>query len=210
MPMIQDSNDFWVRKARLSFPTLIQPKSVNGGASAFSASFIMDPTDEDWALLMQRVQAIGVEKWGEQAPQILEMIKNDKRMRFYGKGNEKISQATGLPYDGYDENNVYINAKSDTKPQLIGTDAQPLPPTQENLKMVGGNYVSAIIRPWAQQNEHGRAIRCQLVAVQYLEDGEHFGHAEVDATSVFAPVAGAPAPATGATPAMPGMPDPLG
>jgi len=214
MPLIQDTSDFWIRKAILSFPTVITPKSVNNGAPKFSASFIIDPQSEDWALLMHRVTQIAHEKWADQAVPIMNMIANDKRMRAYGAGTEKVSQSTGLPYAGYSADNVYINAITDTKPQLIGTNGQPLAPTEENLKMVGGNVVSAIVRPWAQQNEHGKAIRCQLVAVQYLEEGEHFGHAEVDATSVFQPVAGAPAAAAGAMPPMPGMntgtADPLG
>jgi hypothetical protein len=61
------------------------------------------------------------------------------------------------------------------------------------------------VKPWLQENKHGRGIRCDLIAVQFAGDDTAFGEGAVDASSMFGAVSaigGAQAPAS---PAM-GMP----
>lgn len=209
---ILEGNQIWIKRARLSFPALLMAKeSVPGAVPKFSSDFIIDPASPDWGDLMTLVQTVAVEKWADQAPQILQMIANDKRSRCYGEGKEKVKTTDGSIYAGYD-GNMYVGGNNASQPQLIGTDAQALPPTANlNELFNGGNYVSAILNIWAQDNQFGKAIRGNLVAVQFLEKGESFGVAPTDATSIFQQVAGAPSAAVAAT-GMPGMPgvDPLG
>lgn len=212
---ILENNQIWLRNVRLSFPTLLVAKSVSGGAAKFSADFIVKPEAPEWAELTQLIQSVATAKWGEQAAQILAMVNNDKRLRCYGTGAEKIKPADGTVYGGY-EGMLYVGGSNAVRPQLIGADAQPLPPSANlNELFNGGNYVDAIINIWAQDNQHGKAIRGSLVAVQYISKGESFGVEPTDATSIFQQVAGAPAPAAevGGGVAMPGMPgavtDPL-
>ena len=215
---ILENNQIWIKRARLSFPALVVAKaSVQGAVPKFSGDFIVDPTAVEWPELMQLVQKVAVDKWGDQAAAMLTMIGNDKRLRCYGVGSEKIKPADGTLYAGYEGMN-FVGANNASQPQLIGTDAQPLPPTANlNELFNGGNYVSVIINIWAQDNQFGKAIRGSLVAVQFIEKGESFGVAPTDATSIFQQVEGAPeaaatAPA-GGIPGMPGMPgagvDPL-
>jgi hypothetical protein len=70
--------------------------------------------------------------------------------------------------------------------------------------------VNAAVKPWLQENKHGRGIRCDLIAVQFAGDDTAFGEGSVDASNLFAPVAGAPAGMFGAAPqgapAMPAAP----
>ena len=206
MPILEN-HTLWIKEARLSFPHLLIPKPVNNGPAKFSANFILTNQSRDWADAMQIVGQLATEKWGAKAQAVLNMVSSDKRLRCYGNGSEKISQQTGEVYEGYtDPDSVWLSANSDQQPQLYGADAQPLPPTANaNQLFVGGNYVSGVIRFWPQENEHGRAIRAQLVGVQYIRDGEHFGTDEVDAGTVFQPAPGAPAP-TAPAPGVPGAP----
>ena len=207
---ILEGNNIWIKRARLSFPALVKPKSVQGSEPKYSADFILAPDAPEWKELMDHITALATEKWGDAAPNILNMINGDKRSRCYGNGNEKIktSDGAGTVYAGY-EGNLYVGGNNSSQPQLIGADAQPLPPTANlNELFNGGNYVSGILNIWLQDNQFGKAVRANIVAVQFLEKGESFGVAPVDATSIFQQVAGAPAAAAGATP-MPGM-DPLG
>ncbi len=207
---ILDNNQIWLKRARLSFPALVVAKeSVPGATPKFSADFIVEPDAVEWGELSQLIQNIAVEKWGDQATTILGMINNDKRQRCYGQGSEKVKAADGTVYAGY-EGKMYIGGNNASQPQLIGSDAQALPPTANlNELFNGGNYVSAILNIWAQDNQFGKAIRGNLVAVQYIEKGESFGVAPTDATSIFQQVEGAPAagqPVGGMTGmAMPGM-----
>jgi hypothetical protein len=61
-------------------------------------------------------------------------------------------------------------------------------------KMYGGCRVNAAVKPWPQDNKHGRGIRCDLIAVQFAGDDTAFGEGAVDASNLFGAVAGAPVP----------------
>ena len=85
-------------------------------------------------------------------------------------------------------------------------------------KMYGGCRVNVALKPWLQENKHGRGIRCDLVALQFAKDGEAFGEGVADASSMFGAVASAPAgfptaggmPTPPALPGIPGLPSFLG
>ncbi len=196
MPILNE-NALHITRCRLGFPALVKPKaSVPNADPKYSAVLIMEPDAPEWAEFQQLVQALATSTWGEDAPNVLNAIKADKRLRCYGNGNEKISTKTSKVYDGF-EDKVFVSGSNNDQPKLVGANAQPLPPTANaNQMFTGGNYVSAVITLWAQNNSFGKAIRANLDAVQYLEEGEHFGSAGVNTDGVFAPVEGAP-PATG-------------
>lgn len=42
-----------------------------------------------------------------------------------------------------------------------------------------GCYVNMLIRPWAQDNKHGKKINANLIGVQFARDGERFGEGSV-------------------------------
>lgn len=199
---ILENNNIWIKRCRLSFPAIVKPKSsVAGSALKYSCDAILEPDQAEWAEIKSMIAAIAKEKWVDKADGIMKMIKSDKRQRCYGNGDEKTDK-DGVVYTGY-EGNVFIGGNNDSQPQLMGNDAQPLPPTANlNELFAGGNYVSVIFNVWAQDNAYGKAIRGNLVAVQFLEKGEAFGATAIDATNVFQQVADAPAAAAD--------PDPLG
>ena len=188
----------WIKNARLGFPALLQPKSVQGGEAKYSANFILAPDAEEWKEMYEMVTAMAVAKWGDNAANILNMIKADKRLRCYGAGSEKISQKDASIYDGFD-GKVYISASNSDKPILYGQDAQELPPTANaNQMFAGGNYVSGIVSFWLQDNAFGRGVRANLDGVQYISEGEKFGASGPDTGGIFTAVEGAPAATAGA------------
>ena len=118
---------------------------------------------------------------------------------------------TFQPYDGY-AGHVFITAGRDSQPQMIQADGAPIDPAntmayqQLARKMYGGCRVNAAVKPWLQENKHGRGIRCDLIAVQFAGDDTPFGEGAVDASNLFGAVAGAPAATPGFAPAgMPGF-----
>ena len=185
---------------RVSFPALVEARSsTEGGQKKFGCDLLIDPTSQDWAKIMQQVAATAQEKWGEHANAVLGMIQPDKRLRSFGAGTEKINKKTFAPYDGYPNMN-YISAASANAPQAIGTDGRPVPSDNTMAyqaiarKLYGGAYANVAIKFWPQDNAHGRAIRCELVAIQFNKDGESFGEGTPDVSSMFGAVT-APAPA---------------
>ncbi len=161
---------------------------------------------------MQRYGAMALEKWKEHAQTIMGMIQNDRKLRCFGRGEEKINKKTFQPYDGY-AGHVFITSGRDSPPQMIQADGSPVDPAntmayqQLARKMYGGCRVNAAIKPWLQENKHGRGVRCDLVAIQFAGDDTPFGEGAVDASNLFGVVAGA-APAGFAPAGMPAAPFP--
>lgn len=204
------SEIIFVSKARLSFPKLVEPSAFEaGGALKFSCDLIIDPNGRDWQQVISRAMEVAQLKWKEHANQVVNMINQDRKIRFYGQGAEKINKQTYRPYDGY-PGMVYISCSSDYRPQMVRANGSTAESDMEimNLarKLYGGCYVNAAIKIWAQDNKWGRGLRCECVAIQFDQDGEPFGDngpVNVDgifgqATQATSTTAGMDAPGFGA------------
>ncbi len=213
------SDIIFLSNVRLSFPHLAEPqKQVNEATGAtrisYNAEFIMPQDHAGFQQFMQRYGAMALEKWKEHAQTVMGMIQNDRKTRCYGVGTEKVNKKTFKPYDGYaDAGAVFITAGRDSAPQMIQADGSPVDPSntmayqQLARKMYGGCRVNAAVKPWLQDNKHGRGIRCDLIAVQFAADDTAFGEGAVDASGLFGAVAGAPAGMFNAAPqGSPSMP----
>lgn len=203
------SDIIFLSSVRLSFPHLSEPQrqrnEVTGAERiSYNAEFIMPQDHAGFQQFMQRYGALALAKWNEHAQTVMGMIQNDRKTRCFGKGEEKINKKTFQPYDGY-AGHVFITAGRDNPPQMIQADGTPIDPKntmayqQLARAMYGGCRVNAAIKPWLQDNRHGRGIRCDLVAVQFAGDDTPFGAGETDVSSMFGAVAAAPAGMFGAT-----------
>ena len=196
------SDIIFLSNVRLSFPHLAEPqKQVNEQTGqtriSYNAEFLMLQDHPGFAQFMKRYGELALAKWAEHTNTVMQMIQVDRKLRCFGLGTEKVNKKTFKPYDGY-AGQFYISANKDQMPQMIKPDGSAVDAanTMEYQalarKLYGGCYVNAAIRPWPQDNKHGRAIRCELIAVQFANDGEPFGEAVADATALFKPVASAP------------------
>lgn len=203
------SNEIHLSRVRLSFPKLVEAQSLARFADAgkkFGADLILAGDDPQMKRFMDLVRQIAAEKWKDNASAILNMLQNDRLKRCYGNGSEKVDKKTLKPYVGY-EGNAYISASSreDKPPVMVRPDAtvcdnaNTLERQTLARKLYGGCYVNVVLRPWCQDNQLGRGIRCELVAVQFAADGEAFGDAPPDLTGMFQPAA-APAVADPSVP----------
>ena len=209
------SETIYLSNVRLSFPKLVEAeaaKDTPNAAKKFGGDFIMRPNDPQYAKIMGEVGSVATEKWKEHASAVLQVIQNDRRLRCYGIGNEKLDKKTYKPYNGY-ENMVYITATSneDRPPQMIRADgticdnANTMERQALARKLYGGCYVNAAVRLWPQDNQFGRAVRCELIAVQFAKDGEAFGDAALDVSGMFGAVQGAAPAAPAGMPPLPWM-----
>ena len=211
------SDIIFLSDVRLSFPHIAEPqKQVNEATGAqrisYNAEFLMPQDHPGFKQFMARYLDIALEKWAEHATTVMQMILADRKLRCFGRGEEKVNKKTFKPYDGY-AGNVYLTAGRDQAPQMIQADGQPVDPNNTMAyqalarKMYGGCRVNAAIKPWPQVNKHGNGIRCDLIAVQFLRDDVAFGEGAADASGMFGSVAGAPAAGFApVAPAMPGLP----
>ena len=193
----------FLSNVRLSFPHLADPqKQVNEQTGkeriSYNCEFILTPDHPGFAAFMKRYGDMALEKWKNHAQQVMQLIQQDRKLRCFGKGEEKVNKKTFEPYDGY-AGHVYISAGRDQRPQMIKADGSAVDPndTMQYMalarKMYGGCRVNAAIKPWLQENKHGRGVRCDLVAVQFAGDDTPFGEGAVDASSLFGAVQAQPA-----------------
>lgn len=210
------SDAIYLSGVRLSFPKLIEavaPPTPPGAEKKFGSDFILPANHPDYARFMEEIGRVAVAKWKDQAGPILQFIQTDRRLRCWGGGNEKLKKETMKPYEGYD-GMVYITGTSgeDRPPAMIDGNGDTCDPSNTMLrkelarKLYGGCYVNAALSLWAQDNQFGRAIRCNLLGIQFAKDGEPFGDAVPDMSGLFKPTqAAAPSvPGFGAPP-MPWM-----
>jgi hypothetical protein len=210
------SDVIFLSGVRLSFPHLAEPqRQINELTGkeriSYNCEFIMPQGHVGFGQFMAKYGAMALEKWKEHANTVMQMIQGDRKTRCYGRGEEKVNKKTFQPYDGY-AGSVFITAGRDSQPQVIQADGQAIDPTnsmayqQLARKMYGGCRVNAAVKPWLQDNKHGRGIRCDLIAVQFAADDKPFGEGAVDASNLFGAVAGAPAGMFSPTAAMPAAP----
>jgi len=163
-----------MKGVRLSFPTLAKasaPKGYENTEPSFSASFLLDPKDEQNRATIKECQAeikrLITEAWGTQPAKM-------KPIECFGKGEIFTSKTTKKPYNGY-EGMWCVAAKNKRRPLCLSKTKEILTPEEIEKILYAGCYVTAIVSFWVQDNQYGEAIRCSLEGVKFLRDGEAFG-----------------------------------
>lgn len=90
-------------------------------------------------------------------------------------------------YDGY-EGNYVLSASNKTRPTILGANKEPL--TEKDGKIYSGCFVNGIVSLWAQNNDWGKRINCNLQGVQFVADGEAFSGGGVASVEEFDDVEG--------------------
>lgn len=163
-----------LNNVRLSFPALWEPRKgpdANSKAS-YQAAFLLDKKDnaKDIEAVKAAIAAITKETFkGKQPPKIA-----------LRDGSEKPD------VDGYGDGVMFINARSDRRPHVVGRKMEPLAP--DDGIPYAGCYVNATIRLWGQDNQYGKRINAQLRAVQFVKKGDPFGEGDIDISKEFKPL----------------------
>ena len=182
----------YIQHARLSFPHLTQAhQSGPNSAAKFSADLLLPVSDTQVSTLEQAGLAIAAEISPQNPQQVITLARQDRQLRSFGPGELKVKADTGQPYDGY-VGHFFVSASNQIMPQMVRADGKPIDPANQMeaqavaRTMYGGCYVNAAIKPWPQNNTNGRAVRWELVAIQFAADGEAFGSgAPADVSGMF-------------------------
>ena len=191
-----------IENARLAFPAIYEPKPFKPGMPPkYHADLVITPDNPSWAKFLERATRLAGDKFGDIAEGVMTNIQQDKRLRCFRSGSEKLSQKTMKVYEGY-EGMKYVHGINDEQPALFNGAGEVIDPTDalgDPTKFYGGCYVNAIVSPWIQDNQYGRAIRCNLLALQFRGDGAKFSAKPVMGVGTFDAVEGAEVPASSAT-----------
>jgi hypothetical protein len=175
---------------RLSFPRLYTPKSFTPGQPPrFEAAFLLDPSNAEHKAqletLKKAVADLITTKWPRGRPADLKLCIED--------GNSK-------QYDGY-KDRIVVRSANKNRPVVIdnGLNELKLDASGQEPKIpYAGGYVIGMITLWAQDNQFGKRINANLLAVQWVRDGTPFGPGAVDVETEFEVIPDAPAAVGGA------------
>lgn len=167
--VMSENKQLILSNVRLSFPVLFTAKSVNDGDPRFSANFLLDKERD--AKLIAKITA-----------EINSLIKSDLEGKKLSPDKVCLRDGDDKDYDGY-EGCMFLSAANKKRPQVVDRDNSPL--VEADDRPVAGDYVDAVVRLWAQNNNYGKRINASLVVVRFRKEGEHFGAPKVDVNEVL-------------------------
>ena len=157
-----------LKLSRLSYPHLFVPQPPMEGSAPdalpkYNARFMV--TEEDQAIVEAGINAILAEKFPTKVPAVF----TDPAKRCLRQDPET---------KGW-----YVAASNVNQPRVIDRSRQDIAPNAGIP--YAGCYVNAVVRLWVQDNKYGKRVNASLEAVQFVKDGERFGHAPVDVDEAF-------------------------
>ena len=160
----RDDGTILVKDVRLSYPHLFHKWAKEGDDKAkakFSGKFLLDKTTHAEAIkaINQRQVALQMEYFKSRIP------------------NDKIFMRNGAELGREEMKDSWvISASESIRPEVINKDKSPI--AEEDDIIYAGCFVNVLIRPWKQQNSFGKRVNANLLAVQFVKDGERFSSIE--------------------------------
>ena len=178
-----------LQDVRLSFPDLFTPVGFEEGDKKlrYNATFLVVPGSENDKAIRAAIDAAAEEAWPKKSAAMLESFKGNSNKYCYLNGDTK-------DYDGY-EGMMYLSShrgSGDGAPAVKGADIDPSTGKVRDLKAedgipYAGCYVHAVVEIYAQSNKYP-GIRCGLVGVQFVRDGDAFSGASRAKDGDFEPI----------------------
>lgn len=107
---------------------------------------------------------------------------------------------TGMDDDDDDKSentyagHYFVSARETNRPTLRDKTGKKLDPIEDAEKILelfyGGAWGHMLIRPWIQNNEHGKRINAGFQGAMFVKDDKAFGQGRIDDSGAWADVAG--------------------
>ncbi len=160
---------------RLSYANVWEPKSINGSAEKYSVSLIIPKSDKKTLAAINEAVMTAIE---------------EGKGKFGGKVPNKASLKLPLrdgdvdrPEDEAYANSYFVNANSNTAPQIVDRRVQPI---LDRSEVYSGVYARVSVNFYAFNSNGNKGIACGLGNIQKVRDGEPLGgrsNAEDDFTT---------------------------
>lgn len=149
---------------RLSYANVWEPKSINGGAEKYSVSLIIPKSDTKTIAAINAAVDAAIE---------------EGKGKFGGKIPSKVQLKLPLrdgdidrPDDEAYANSYFVNANSNTAPQIVDRQVNPI---LERSEIYSGVYARVSINFYAFNSNGNKGIACGLGNIQKIRDGEPLG-----------------------------------
>ena len=171
-----------LNRVRLAFANdLYEAAQFKGkGDYRHTAQLIVETGSDNDKALQAAIKTVAEETWKDKADAVLKSIKNNANKSCYVDGDTKAQ------YDGFAGNMSLsvVRKKKDGAPKLLDNEKNPVTEGQVGAPYAGC-YVGAVVQLWAQDNEWGKGIRCQLGGLIFMADGDAFGGGQFVADDDF-------------------------
>lgn len=165
------SNDLVLKNVRIAFADgVFTAKQFEGkGDYRYSSSFIIEPGSENDKIIWDAIKKACAKTWEKKADVMLESLKHNTKDFCYYKGDLK-------DYDGYAGKMILRATRNQKKgaPLVLDRDMSKLEAGNASGRPYSGCFVNAKVQIWGQKDTY-TGVRCTLVAVQFVKDGEAFG-----------------------------------
>jgi hypothetical protein len=149
---------------RLSYANVWEPKSINGGAEKYSVSLIIPKSDKKTiAAINAAVDAAieeGLAKFGGKKPN-----KAAIKLPLRDGDTERDDEAYADSY--------FINANSQTPPQIVDQNVNPI---MNRSEVYSGVYARVSINFYAFNSNGNKGVACGLGNIQKMRDGQPLGN----------------------------------
>lgn len=166
------STRIMLKNVRLSFPSLFEPTSFQGGDPKYQATFLIPKDDK--ANLDRLEQAVA------------DAVAEGTAKKFEGKAPKKFKNdpiRDGEEKDGAEfQGCMFISARNKMKPQVVDAQVNPI---LDQSEIYAGCYVNATVTAFAYNFEGVKGIGWSLGNIQKVKDGEPFGAGAIRAESEF-------------------------
>lgn len=149
---------------RLSYANVWEPKSINGGAEKYSVSLIIPKSDTKTIAAINTAVDAAIEegkgKLGGKVP---------------NKAVLKLPLRDGdidRPNDEAYADCYFVNANSNTPPQVVNKQVEPI---LDRSEIYSGVYARVSINFYAFNSNGNKGIACGLGNIQKIRDGEPLG-----------------------------------
>jgi hypothetical protein len=149
---------------RLSYASIWEPKSINGGAEKYSVSLIIPKSDTTTIAAINTAVNAAIE---------------EGKGKFGGKVPNKAALKLPLrdgdidrPEDEAYANSYFVNANSTTAPQIVDKQVQPI---LDRSEVYSGVYARVSVNFYAFNSNGNKGIACGLGNIQKIRDGEPLG-----------------------------------
>lgn len=149
---------------RLSYANIWEPKSINGSAEKYSASLIIPKSDTKTIAAINAAVDAAIE---------------EGKGKFGGKVPNKVALKLPLrdgdidrPDDEAYANSYFVNANSNTAPQIVDKQVNPI---MDRSEVYSGVYTRVSINFYAFNSNGNKGVACGLGNIQKVRDGEPLG-----------------------------------
>lgn len=175
---MSSSKPLMLKEVRIALSNLDVAKPFKQTPPRFSATFQIDKDSPQAQLLEQTIQDVAEAEWPGKGKKKVEEFRNSKQQFCVQDGDDSDFE----PAHGTWRLTAHRNEKHG-RPEARTRKNTPAKPGE----IYDGCYVNASVDIWAQSGENP-GLRCGLVGVQFVKDGDAFGGARRGDENLFAPL----------------------